>query len=65
MKIKVTIKRSEVSVIDIGQLPIGLIRDLLGKNDGTFDGNWSPYDVKAASHDDVLDSVTVEEVTNG
>ena len=60
MKVLITIKTTRTATIDIGNLPIGLVRDLLTKNDGTFDGNWSVAD---ATRDDkwVTDSVEVVE----
>ena len=47
MKVIVTIKNTQTTTIDIGDLPLGLIRDLLTDNDGTFDGKWSLGDVRS------------------
>lgn len=59
MKVRVTIKHTETATFDIGDLPINLVRDVLTKNDGTFDGNWSISD--ATRNDEwTVDSVEVE-----
>lgn len=47
-KLSITIKHTQTATIDIGDLPINLVRDLLIKNDGTFDGNWSLGDIPNA-----------------
>lgn len=60
MKVRVTIKHTQTATLDIGKLPVNLIRDLLAKNDGTFDGNWSLADVDR-SEQWTVDSIEVEE----
>ena len=62
MKVNVTIKQTQTATIDIGQLPINLIRELLTKNDGTFDGNWSVGDIQGANEKWTYDSIEVEPV---
>lgn len=62
-RIKVTIKTTETATFDIGKVPAGLIRDLLTKNDGTFDGNWSLGDIPSGNQEYTTDSVEVEELT--
>jgi hypothetical protein len=59
MKVKVTIKKTETATIEIGDLKPSLVRDVLAKNNGTFDGNWSLYDVTDVR--DEVDSVEVVE----
>jgi hypothetical protein len=61
MKIRITIKNTHTVVTDIGSIPPNLIRELLVKNDGTFDGNWSPGDLPG-QETWTTDSVEVEEV---
>ena len=63
MKVRVTIISKQVAVFDAGDFPVGLIRDILTKNDGTFDGNWSLGDIaKSNSETFTTESVEVEEV---
>jgi hypothetical protein len=45
MKVKVTVHTTETATFETGDLPLSLIRDLLVKNDGTFDGNYAIGDV--------------------
>lgn len=60
-KIKVTIKHTQTAHFDIGDVPASLIRDLLEKNDGTFDDNWGLSDMQGgASEEWTVDSVEVE-----
>jgi hypothetical protein len=61
MKVDVTIKTTQTATLDIGNMPVNLIRDLLTKNDGTFDGNWSIGDVGGANEKWTTDSVEVVE----
>lgn len=61
MKVKVTILQQESATFDIGDLPINLVKDLLKKNDGSFDGNWSIADVTTKVEYETT-AVTVEEV---
>ena len=64
-QVRVTIKTTEVKVMEVGDLPVNLIRDLLQKRgDGTFDGNWTPSDVQGQS-DYSFDSIEVEELPKG
>lgn len=63
MKVHVTIKNTQTATIDIGNLPINLVRDLLQSHDGTFDGNWSIGDVPSANEKWTTDSVEVEPET--
>lgn len=59
-KVKATIKNTEEAIFDIGDLPLNLVRDLLVKNDGSFDGNWGLGDVGKSTW--TTDSVEVVEV---
>ena len=59
-KVKVTITHKQTATFDIGDLNINLLRDVLVKNDGTFDGNWGLSDVTSTDHWTV-ESVEVEE----
>ena len=61
MKLRITIISKQVVEFDAGDIPANLIKDLLTKNDGTFDGNWSPSDLRG---DDryTTESIEVEEV---
>lgn len=61
MKVTVTVKRTETVTFETGDIPGSLVRDLLVKNNGTFDGNWSLYDLPRPSVEDVVDSVEVIE----
>lgn len=63
MKVHVTIKETHTATIDIGNLPVRLVEDLLNKNEGTFDGNWSLGDVPGGDEKWVVDSVEVEPVS--
>lgn len=56
-KVIITIKNTETAVIDVGDLPVDLVRDILVKNNGSFDGNWGIGDLGAKYE---VDSVTVE-----
>lgn len=60
MKVLVTIKTTQTATIDIGNLPVNMVRDILTKNDGTFDGNWSISDVPSSGEKWTTDSVEVE-----
>ena len=60
MKVLVTIKHTQTATIDIGKLPINMVRDILRANDGTFDCNWSIGDVPDSADKWVTDSVEVE-----
>lgn len=61
MKVLVTIKQTETTTFDVGDIPVNLIRDLLVKNDGHFDDNWSAGDIGHAEW--MVDEVTVVEAT--
>lgn len=60
-KVRVTIKHTQTGTFDTGSLPADLVRDVLVKNDGTFDGDWNLTDV---ARDDawVVDEILVEEI---
>lgn len=62
MKIEVVIKQTQSATIDIGELPVNLVRDLLNKNEGTFDGNWGLSDVARGNEKWTVDSIEIEEV---
>lgn len=63
MKVKVTIVTTEVAIMEVGNVPANMVRDLLLKQgDGTFDGNWSPADVARQNVTFTTDSIEVEEV---
>jgi hypothetical protein len=62
VKLEVTIKHTQTATIDIGALPVNLIRELLVQNNGTFDGNWSLGDIRSANEKWVVDSIDVVEV---
>jgi len=59
-RVRVTVQHTQTVEFDRGDIPVNLIRDVLVKNDGTFDGNWSLGDVQADTW--VVNSVEVEEV---
>lgn len=52
-RITVVIKRTETSTFDIGDIPVGLIKALLAKNDGTFDGTWGLWDLDRDTRSEV------------
>ena len=61
MKVAITIKHTETAIVNIGDLPVGMIRELLVAGDGHFgDSGWGVGDL--SSDEWVTDSVTVEEV---
>lgn len=64
-KTTITIKATTTICADLGDVPPGLVRDLITKGgDGTtLSGDWSIFDMdspRGALIDTVLDSVTVE-----
>ncbi len=59
-KLKVTVKETNVFTFDSGDLPKNLIKELLDKNEGSFDGNWGLYDVTKGP-DRTIDSIVVED----
>jgi hypothetical protein len=59
MKVEVTIQHKQTATFDAGDLPINLLRELLVKNEGTFDGNWGLGDV-AKNDKWEVESVVVE-----
>lgn len=62
-RVKVTLLHEETAEFDTGDLPVTLIRELLKKNDGTFDGNWGLGDVsRKADFKPMMDTLVVEEV---
>lgn len=61
-KVRVTIRQTQTATFDAGDLPIPLIKGLLEKNDGSFDGNYALADV-SRDENYVIDSVEVEQVT--
>lgn len=65
-RLKVTVRQTQTATFDSGDLPANLIRDLLQKADGTFDGNWSLSDVARGGNETwTTDEVIVEEVPSG
>jgi len=62
MKVEVVINHTQTATIDIGQMPVNLIRDLLAANDGTFDGNWSLSDVARSDEKWTVDLIQVTEL---
>lgn len=65
-KLKATIVSKQVVVFDSGDIPANLIKDVLTKNEGTFDGNWALGDVaRNGSEVYTTESVEVEEIKAG
>jgi hypothetical protein len=62
MKVKVTITSRHVATFDAGDIPANLIKDILGANDGTFDGNWGIGDINGSTEEYITDFVEVEEI---
>jgi hypothetical protein len=62
MKVTVTVKHTQTATFDIGDMPVNMVRDVLIKNEGTFDGNWSLGDIRGGDTW-VVDSVEVVEAT--
>lgn len=44
MKVKITVEHTETSTVDIGTLPLGMFKAMVG-DEAQFDGNWSVGDL--------------------
>lgn len=64
MRVKITVITRQTVVADIGDIPPGLIEDVLRKNDGTFDGSWTIGDVRGSGSTEefVTEKIEVEEL---